>query len=100
MEYPTGSGNFVDVGSGGPHECIINVGDCLQQWTGLTSARHRVHMPKEEGNGGMAPQRFSIAYFGKPDRDTSLAPLIGELDEKKEYMTAGEFQQMRIAATY
>lgn len=108
MEFPRGSGKFVDIESGGPHECIVNVGDCLEKWTGLPSARHRVHLPErlqrenEAGDDFMVDERFSIAYFAKPDRAASLRPLLeglGHLDEG-DYMTAGEFQRMRISQTY
>uniref|UniRef100_A0A093V975 Fe2OG dioxygenase domain-containing protein n=1 Tax=Talaromyces marneffei PM1 TaxID=1077442 RepID=A0A093V975_TALMA len=116
MEFPRGSGKFVDVESGGPHECILNVGDCLEKWTGLPSARHRVHLPERlqraggqngnrEGNDDfLVEERFSIAYFAKPDRAASLRPLLtprGGFGHSEEvYMTAGEFQRMRISQTY
>jgi len=121
VEFPFGSGIFVDVESGGRHECIINAGDCLQKWTGLHSTRHRVHLPKPPDSAGVnglgdgaarggQPQaenaqlvdaRYSIAYFAKPDRSVSLRPLLGGRpgDGEKD-MTAGEFQQMRISGTY
>jgi isopenicillin N synthase-like dioxygenase len=46
MEAAPRSDTFVDIESGGPHECMLDVGDFLQQWTGLHRARHRVHMPR------------------------------------------------------
>ena len=103
MEFPPHSGEFVDVESGGPYECILNFGDCLQKWTGLHSARHRVHLPdqsKQEHIDEMVPERFSIAYFAKPDRDAILRPLLEAGDPKGKYLTANEFQHMRIAGTY
>ncbi|KAH8821997.1 hypothetical protein F5884DRAFT_828154 [Xylogone sp. PMI_703] len=112
VEYPQGSGKFVDIESGGPYECILNVGDCLQKWTGLPSARHRVHMPEqllEESKGNpktkdTIEERFSIAYFAKPDRSSILRPLqaAGEVEynQSTKYLTAGEFQHMRIQGTY
>lgn len=102
-ESPPGSGIFVDVSSGGQHECIVNVGDCLSKWTGLNSVRHRVHLPEKtlctSDEQDIVDERFSIAYFGKPDRSASLRPLLGEVEETP-YMTAGEFQNMRIQGTY
>ncbi|KAJ5970954.1 Oxoglutarate/iron-dependent dioxygenase [Penicillium vulpinum] len=104
MEQPPGSGVFVPADSGGPHECIVNVGDCLQMWTGLHSARHRVHLAKSENQGNMVPARFSIAYFAKPDRAALLRPLLDSLvDNSKpvqKVLTANEFQHMRIEGTY
>ncbi|GAB1203511.1 hypothetical protein APSETT445_002146 [Aspergillus pseudonomiae] len=99
MEVPPHSGQFADIESGGPYECILNVGDCLQKWTGLYSARHRVHLPSEEQIDGMVPERFSIAYFAKPDRAAILRPLLEGISDEK-YLTANEFQHMRIAGTY
>ncbi|KAK7991220.1 hypothetical protein PG988_000014 [Apiospora saccharicola] len=101
---PPGSGTFVDVASGGLHECIVNVGDCLAKWTGLNSVCHRVHLPDKKSNEqsrqpDIVDERFSIAYFGKPDRSASLRPLLGEAKEET-HMTAGEFQNMRIQGTY
>jgi isopenicillin N synthase-like dioxygenase len=113
VEMPSGSGLFVDVESGGRYECIVNAGDCLQKWTGLHSTRHRVHLPKTNSGSGttqvegrvddeIIDGRFSIAYFAKPDRSVSLRPLLSGASSQTEedYMTAGEFQQMRINGTY
>ncbi|KAL4946440.1 hypothetical protein BDV06DRAFT_182576 [Aspergillus oleicola] len=101
-------------------ELILNVGDCLQRWTNdrLRSANHRVTLPanlkdsviysQEEGEEGeemIVPDRYSIAYFGKPDRD-SLVSAIPELvgtDEQVMYqggMTAWEYNQSRLLQTY
>lgn len=89
--------------SGGLHECIVNVGDCLAKWTGLNSVCHRVHLPDKNNEDSMqqdiVDERYSIAYFGKPDRSASLRPLLGEA-KATTYMTAGEFQNMRIQGTY
>lgn len=104
MEQPPGSGVFVPADSAGPHECIVNVGDCLQMWTGLHSARHRVHLAKSGNECNMVPERFSIAYFAKPDRAALLRPLLDSLvDDSKpvqKFFTANEFQHMRIEGTY
>ena len=108
MELPPGSGKFVDIESGGPHECILNVGDCLHKWTGLHSARHRVHLPelpqgeKTQLADDVVDERFSIAYFAKPDRAASLRPLLDSARSSVQemYMTAGEFQHMRIQGSF
>jgi isopenicillin N synthase-like dioxygenase len=110
MELPPGSGKFVDIKSGRPHECILNVGDCLQKWTGLHSARHRVHLPEQpqgaqtEHPGDVVDERFSIAYFVKPVREASLRPLLNDVGSGdatgSRHMTAGEFQHIRIQGTY
>lgn len=62
-----------------PGAVLVNIGDLLQMWSNdvLRSTRHRVGLPPspspaatEEGEGGMADPRFSIAYFVAVDRDT------------------------------
>ncbi|KAL2802042.1 hypothetical protein BJX63DRAFT_136276 [Aspergillus granulosus] len=108
-------------------EMIVNVGDCLQRWTNdrLRSANHRVTLPvgmknlnlKDAGaggseggnsrasNGSVVPDRYSVAYFGKPDRD-ALVGAIPELvrdGEDVKYggmMTAWEYNQSRLLQTY
>ncbi|KAL3460866.1 hypothetical protein BJX64DRAFT_173855 [Aspergillus heterothallicus] len=115
-------------GSGkGQKEVIVNVGDCLQRWTNdrLRSANHRVTLPvgmktnggrssvKDPGNGSdsalridnVVPDRYSVAYFGKPDRE-ALVGAIPELvrdGEQVKYggtMTAWEYNQSRLLQTY
>ncbi|KAI9709701.1 MAG: hypothetical protein M1820_003103 [Bogoriella megaspora] len=109
VESPPYSNSFHEITSHGLQECIVNVGDCLEKWTGgrLRSARHRVHLPErkeESGEEGIVEERFSIAYFAKPDRSASLKPLVGKEAEEEgddgKWMTAGEFQNMRINGTY
>ncbi|KAH7631277.1 hypothetical protein B0T09DRAFT_305883 [Sordaria sp. MPI-SDFR-AT-0083] len=109
---PPKSSNFIEIESGNPHEIILLVGDCLEKLTGLPACRHRVHLPdalktegeeeEEEEEEGEVEARFSIAYFGKPDREASLRPLVEGLVREgvEKYMTAGEFQEMRIQGTY
>lgn len=54
----------------------------------------------------LVSERFSIAYFAKPDRHAVLRPLNdewstgGEGTSDGSVLTAGEFQLMRINGTY
>ncbi|KAH8690319.1 hypothetical protein BGW36DRAFT_390590 [Talaromyces proteolyticus] len=104
MESPPNSGKFIPINSGGQGECILNVGDCLEMWTGLRSARHRVHLPDPsihpKGSDDAIMERFSIAYFAKPDRTAILRPLQQTVEYGQQYLTANEFQHMRIQGTY
>jgi isopenicillin N synthase-like dioxygenase len=63
-----------------------------------------VHLAKSENQGRVIPERFSIAYFAKPDRAALLRPLLDSLvDSSKpvqKFLTAKEFQHMRIEGTY
>ncbi|KAL4862144.1 hypothetical protein BDV12DRAFT_49613 [Aspergillus spectabilis] len=94
-------------GSGsGEKEMILNVGDCLQRWTNdrLRSANHRVTLPLTT-EGSTVPARYSVAYFGKPDRDVSVGAIreLVEEGKKAKYkgdMTAWEYNQSRLLQTY
>ncbi|KAL4925963.1 uncharacterized protein BDV17DRAFT_163201 [Aspergillus undulatus] len=123
----SGDGEGGDEGENGiGRELILNVGDCLQRWTNdrLRSANHRVTLPphlkspscpsplplKNSNDGSLlseiiVPDRYSIAYFGKPDRDAmvSAIPELVGADEEVKYkggMTAWEYNQSRLLQTY
>lgn len=119
VEDQVAKGTYKPIESADIDEMILNAGDCLQKWTAnrICSARHRVHAPTGksmygggvEANGvhDLVSERFSIAYFAKPDRHAILRPLSdewlvnGEGDmSDSSGMTAGEFQLMRINGTY
>jgi isopenicillin N synthase-like dioxygenase len=53
-----------------PGALVVNIGDCLRDWSGgrLASTRHRVALIPESG----AAARFSLAYFVSPDHDAVL----------------------------
>lgn len=78
-------GTFHDVISSANTDIIINIGDSLQRLTNDTfrAACHRVTYPPsvKAGDDKVIPERYSVAYFGKPNRDASLLPL-------KEFITA------------
>ncbi|KAK9772945.1 hypothetical protein SCAR479_10455 [Seiridium cardinale] len=101
-------GAFIPVSAVSSMEMILNVGDCLQRWTNdkLRSANHRVSLPQHLDTSGVTRirDRYSIAYFGKPNRDV----LVDTLDEftagagKKycEGMSAWEYNQAKLSRTY
>ncbi|KAL4978273.1 hypothetical protein BDW66DRAFT_130688 [Aspergillus desertorum] len=110
----TDTSSGTDAGCGSRREMIVNVGDCLQRWTNgrLRSANHRVTLPVEmkgaleaETSVDIVPDRYSVAYFGKPDR-LALVAAIPELvreGEEVRYeggMTAWEYNQSRLLQTY
>ncbi|OIW29073.1 Clavaminate synthase-like protein [Coniochaeta ligniaria NRRL 30616] len=93
-----------DWAGGGPREMIINIGDCFQRWTGdrLRATSHRVVLPPEAGE--WIEDRYSVAYFGKPNRSQSVATLPefvrpGE-EPKYHSLTAWEYMQKKLALTY
>ncbi|KAL4864932.1 hypothetical protein BDV12DRAFT_188583 [Aspergillus spectabilis] len=103
-------GTFRDVESSGPTDIILNIGDSLQRLTNDTfrAACHRVtYPPTVDVNGdGKAriPERYSIAYFAKPNRDARLLPLREFVSEGRpcryDGITAWEWNNRRIEGLY
>lgn len=105
-----GSGVFRGVESGARTEIILNIGDSLQRLTNDTfrAACHRVTYPPsvriEDEKEEVIPERFSIAYFAKPNRNASLLPFKEFVDESRpcryDDLTAWEYNNLRIAKLY
>ena len=100
-------GTFIPMPCGSQAEMLVNVGETFQRWTNdfLPAALHRVNKPHGEDSlvNGMVPERYSIAYFCKADRDASVGPYSNFLiDNEKRYddITALQYQEMRNKATY
>ncbi|KAL8786522.1 MAG: hypothetical protein Q9213_002749 [Squamulea squamosa] len=72
-------GNFISVGSDSRSEMVVNVSETLQRWTNgsVQAGLHRVTVPKtfEGRDSGMVPERYSVTYFCKADRDASVGAL-------------------------
>jgi len=104
VESPRGSGHFVPAPPI-PGTVVFNIGDFLMRWSNdtLKSTLHRVCAPPNNGMG-MIRERFSIPYFMSPDRDLLVDCLPGCWDEdrpkKYEPVTAGEYVDLRLNATY
>ncbi|KAL1861892.1 hypothetical protein Plec18170_000715 [Paecilomyces lecythidis] len=89
-------------------DIIVNIGDSLQRLTNDTfkAACHRVHFPQavKQGEDEVIPERFSIAYFGKPNRDASLLPLKQFTSEQNPCryndITAWEWNNLRIGKLF
>ena len=85
---------------------LVNIGDILQFWTRrmLKSTVHRVTFPRE----GKSKNRYSIAYFCHPLNDIVIGGVPSKLvaerslpqDSKFENITADEYLQQRLQATY
>ncbi|KAH7227098.1 uncharacterized protein BKA55DRAFT_680756 [Fusarium redolens] len=63
-----------------PRKLIINLGDAMVQWTGglLRSNTHRVTYSSGEQR---FVDRYSMAYFMRPEKNASMRRLIGEGDD-------------------
>lgn len=70
------TGHFLPVSCPAP-AVLVNLGDAMERWTNglLRAGYHRVGAPPGTTTSSHVPGRFSIMYFGKPDRAASLAPL-------------------------
>lgn len=100
--------HFTQVEKGSrPSELVINVAETLTRWTNnrLPASLHRVTPPMTlKPAEGIVPERYSIVYFTKADRDASVAPLsfytaTGETSNY-EAMSALEYQQRRLLTAY
>ncbi|KAJ6091602.1 hypothetical protein N7467_003571 [Penicillium canescens] len=108
VEDQTNLGTFHGVESGGKSEIILNIGDSLQRLTNDTfrAACHRVTYPPtvKVGSDEMIPERYSIAYFAKPNRLSSLFPLKEFITSatpcKYEDITAWDYNNLRIAKLF
>lgn len=103
-------GTFHDVESSSKHEIILNIGDSLQRLTNDTfkAACHRVTVPPTEKtigeNEDIIPERYSVAYFAKVNRDASLLPLQRFVTDTRPCryadITSAEFNNVRIAKLF
>ena len=100
--------SFLPVVPESQHEMIVNVSETLQRWSNdeLPAGLHRVTTPGDlKGvEEGIIPRRFSIAYFCKANRETSVGTLPPFVDQvrgaKYEDITALEYHQSRLQAAY
>lgn len=69
-----------------PSELVVNISDAFQRWTNdvFTAALHQVSAPaKQKGDAeGILPERYSLVFFFKQNRDVSAGPL-------PEFVSAG-----------
>lgn len=101
-------GDFRDVDPSAKTDIILNIGDSLQRLTNDTfkAACHRVTYPPNVKDNGVdiIPERYSIAYFAKPNRSASIRPLKEFITEanpcRYESITAWEWNNLRIAKLY
>ncbi|EFY94862.1 non-heme dioxygenase and 2OG-Fe(II) oxygenase superfamily protein [Metarhizium robertsii] len=86
-------------------EMIVNIGDCLQRWSNdkFRATSHRVVLPPGSSDGWIE-DRYSVAYFGKPNRSQAVGALPELLPEglKSKYsnITAWEYNQEKLTLTY
>ncbi|KAG9258280.1 isopenicillin N synthase [Emericellopsis atlantica] len=105
-------GKFEAVDPNALDELILNISETMERWTnGVVKAGvHNVKLPpalKSSRQGGeelVIPERFSIPFFVKADRDTCVGPLEQFVSETRPPayppMTALEYHVKRVAQAY
>lgn len=91
-----------------PGAIVFNIGDFMMRWSNdeLKSTLHRVRAPprKEGDDSEFTKERYSIPYFCGANVNLLIDALPGTFSETrpKKYppITAGEYVDMRLNATY
>ncbi|KAG9241338.1 hypothetical protein BJ878DRAFT_466590 [Calycina marina] len=91
-----------------PSELVVNISETLQRWSNdrLPAGLHRVSIPQNLANkeAGTLPERFSMAYFCKADRDVSVGALKEFVAENSmphyRDLSAIEYQKQRLESAY
>ncbi|KAI4160349.1 MAG: hypothetical protein LQ342_005845 [Letrouitia transgressa] len=108
FEDRASNGNFQRVSCERSTEMVVNVSETLQRWTNghVPAGLHRVNVPEtlENQQYGEIPERYSIAYFCKADRDASVGPLKqfihDGIDPLYEDISAIEYHRQRLLSAY
>lgn len=96
---------FNRIECGDPVEMVVNVSETMQRWTNgrLGAGLHRVNVP-DKLEGDVVPERFSVAYFCKADRDADVGALkefVGKGNKKMfESISAIDYHQQRLQSAY
>jgi isopenicillin N synthase-like dioxygenase len=108
VEDQTQQGTFHGLEPADKTEIILNIGDSLQRLTNDTfrAACHRVTYPPtvKVGSEEVIPERFSIAYFAKPNRMASLLPFQKFITPatpcRYDDITAWDYNNLRITKLF
>lgn len=101
-------GTFVPIETPGRSEMIVNISETLQRWTNnrIPAGLHQVTLPPsmKSLSKGVIPERYSVAFFCKADRDASVGPLASfvsaETPAAYSDTTAIEYQRQRLLCAY
>ena len=99
---------FMPVSADDPYALIVNVADTLQRWTNrvVPAGLHQVTIPgnRQDDATGSLPERYSIAYFMKSNRDDTIGSLpefvSGQRPAEFEHITAIDYHKKRHALLY
>ncbi|KAL9010781.1 MAG: hypothetical protein Q9173_004318 [Seirophora scorigena] len=96
---------FHRVECGDPLEMVVNVSETLQRWTNgrLPAGLHRVNPPPGL-QAEVVPERFSVAYFAKADRDADVGALKEFVPDGEEAayqsISAIDYHRQRLQSAY
>ena len=99
---------FLPVSAEDQYELVVNVADTLQRWTNgaLPAGLHQVTIPAayQSVASGKLPERYSVAYFMKGNRQDTVGSLAEFVSEKNPAMypniTAIDYHKQRHAVLY
>ncbi len=105
---PAPAVKFMPVTADDPYALIVNVADTLQRWTNdiVPAGLHQVTIPGGRRNEirGKLPERFSIAFFLKSNREESVGSLPQFVSEKRpavyEHVSAIDYHKQKHAVLY
>ncbi|KAK5048674.1 hypothetical protein LTR84_005765 [Exophiala bonariae] len=105
LQFQNYAGEWHEINSS-PTDLVILFGDTLQRWTNdrLWAGKHRVVSPIARQDELETGERYSIAYFCKPNRDQSVGSLpefMAHGDSTRyEDLTAEEYNQRQMRNLY
>jgi isopenicillin N synthase-like dioxygenase len=108
LEIDDGRGGFASATPEKPTDLIVNAAETIQRWSNghLKAGLHRVTIPPSIkcGEEGRLPQRRSVVYFCKANRNASVAPLpeLIKRDHIARYddLTFLAYHQKRVQSAY
>jgi len=108
LEDRTKPYTFVPVTTKKRSEMVVNISDTFQRWSNgsIPAGLHQVNIPPSfrEATEGVIPERYSSAFFLKPNLDASVGPLqpfvAAENPAKYPDMTALELYNQRMGVLY
>lgn len=84
---------------------VVNIADCMMRWSNdvLRSTPHRVLTDPRHADSATVPERYSIAFFCNPNKETLVECLPGcsTADSPPKYppINAFDYITMRLSGT-
>jgi isopenicillin N synthase-like dioxygenase len=103
LQALTTDGTWIDV-TPVENSIVMNVGEMLMRWSNdvLKATLHQVKAPPPASDGSGIPERYSIAFFCNPNKDTvleCLEPCCKDRATKYEPINAHDYITKRLSDT-